>query len=73
MGDLTSVAQNWMHYFDTQGRDNAHYNIILDHQEAIQLRDYLKMNENEVLSCFVRFEAFFLQKFLANSCQNYSN
>ena len=37
---LTSLAQDWMHYFDTRGRDNPLHNISSrsHHQEAIQFR-----------------------------------
>ena len=36
-GDLTSVEQNLMHYFDTPGGDISHHNITpqYHHQEAI--------------------------------------
>ena len=38
MGDLTSVAQDLMHYFDTRGGTTLITTLLHDHQEAIQFR-----------------------------------
>ena len=35
-GDLTNVAQDLMHYFDTRGGTTLITTLILDYQEAIQ-------------------------------------
>ena len=37
-GYLTSVAQDLTHYFDTRGGTTLITTLLLDHQEALQLR-----------------------------------
>ena len=37
-GDLANIAQDLMHYFDTRGGTTLITTLLLDHQEAIQLR-----------------------------------